>query len=174
MTTTSLQLNGYRIGKFEFEPDMGWGGQSNDWPMFRYADVLMMKAESMLRTGDAGGAAQIVTQVRKRNFENSADAEVTGNQLMQGSCYKYGFFERGKFKDGAEEDGDDIQYGRFLDELGWEFAAEAHRRQDLIRFGVFTRKSWMSHTPNGDYRSIFPIPYTVLNTNTNLEQNPGY
>ena len=65
-------------------------------------------------------------------------------------------------------------YGRFLDELGWEFAQEAHRRQDQIRFGVFTTKKWLSHRPNGDYRSLFPIPQDELNKNPNLTQNQGY
>jgi starch-binding outer membrane protein, SusD/RagB family len=68
---------------------------SNDWPLFRYADVLIMKAECLLRTGDAPGAATLVTQVCQRNFKsNPANAIVTGA---------------------------DIQYGRFLDELGLEF-----------------------------------------------------
>jgi hypothetical protein len=61
-----------------------------------------------------------------------------------------------------------------LDELGWEFAAEAHRRQQLIRFGVFTTKTWFNHEPNGDYRTIFAIPQPRLNTNDKLAQNPGY
>ena len=70
--------------------------------------------------------------------------------------------------------GADVQYGRFLDELGWEFAAEGHRRMDLIRFGVFTTKTWFNHTPNGDYRTIFAIPNSAMSTNTKLDQNPGY
>lgn len=72
------------------------------------------------------------------------------------------------------EGGDDIQFGRFLDELGYEFAAEFHRRQDLIRFGVYTTKSWFSHRPNGDHRTIFPIPQSAIDANPNLTQNPGY
>ena len=70
--------------------------------------------------------------------------------------------------------GADIQYGRMLDELGWEFTAEGHRRQDMIRFDAFTKKSWLSHTPNGAYRSLMPIPQNALNTNGNIKQNPGY
>ena len=53
-------------------------------------------------------------------------------------------------------------------------AAEAKRRQDLIRFGVFHRKSWFSHKPSATFRNIFPIPANSLLTNTNLKQNPGY
>jgi starch-binding outer membrane protein, SusD/RagB family len=44
----------------------------------------------------------------------------------------------------------------------------------LIRFEVFTKKSWLSHEPNGDYRTLFPIPEKQLGLNPNLHQNPGY
>ncbi len=67
-----------------------------------------------------------------------------------------------------------VQFGRMYDELGWEFAWEMHRRRDAIRFGVYTKKSWLSHQPQGDYRSVFPIPEKVLTSNPNLEQNPNY
>ena len=87
------------------------------------------------------------------------------------TAYKYGL--KNHFTT-TQEPVADIQYGRFLDELGWEFAAEGHRRQDLIRFGVFTTKSWLSHSPNGANKNIFPIPMQELNKNTKLKQNPGY
>lgn len=169
---SSTSNQGYRIGKYEIKAGMR-GGSSVDFPLMRYADVLMMKAECLLRTGDATQAATIVTQVRQRNFgSNPAKAIVTGAQLQQGSSYSYG-----EWANGAQttvEGGADIPFGRMLDELGWEFAAEAKRRQDLIRFGVFHRKSWFSHKPSATFRNIFPIPANSLLTNTNLKQNPGY
>jgi hypothetical protein len=70
--------------------------------------------------------------------------------------------------------GADIKYGRFLDELGWEFAIEAHRRTDLIRFGVFTTKTWFNHVPNGANKILFAIPQSAINTNSKLKQNPGF
>ena len=70
--------------------------------------------------------------------------------------------------------GADIKYGRFLDELGWEFAIEGHRRTDLIRFGIFTKKTWFNHKPNGDFRTIFAIPQGAIQTNSKLKQNTGY
>ena len=39
----------------------------------------------------------------------------------------------------TEEGGDDIELGGLLDELAWEFVAEHHRRQDLIRDRKSTR-----------------------------------
>lgn len=167
----SDETDGFRLGKFEIA--MGATNRlSNDWPLFRYADVLMMKAECLLRTGNADGAAAIVTSVRERNFKLKPEkAVVTGAQLQGGSSYDYGL--RNHLKS-TYEGGADIVYGRMLDELGWEFCQEARRRTDMIRFGAYTKKSWLSHSPNGDYRVLFPIPRTEIAKNSNLVQNFGY
>lgn len=166
------EFEGYRVGKYEIKVGT-IGPLSNDVPLFRYADTLMIKAECLLRTGRAAEAAAIVTQVRQRAFPNNPEkATVIGAELMQGSRYNYGTYKDGEVI--APEGGADIPFGRFLDELGYEFAAEFHRRQDLIRFGVFTRKSWLSHVPNGNHRTIFAIPQSAMDANPNLRQNPGY
>jgi len=164
---------GYRIGKYEIK--MGArGALSVDYPIVRYSDILMMKAECLLRTGQADAAATIVTQVRQRAFAstNPSKATVTGADLQKGSVYKYGIWSNGQVTD--LQGGDDIMYGRFLDELGWEFAAEGRRRQDIIRFGVFTTKKWFNHTGSAAYKIIFPIPEAEMTKNTNLKQNQGY
>lgn len=168
----SEAIHGYRLGKFEIK--QGAAVQlSNDFPVFRYAEVLMMKAESLLRLGRAEEAAAIVSSVRQRAFpENPAKATVLGNELLQGSGYSYG--QRDSYGS-TQEGGGDIPFGRFLDELGWEFDQEAHRRTDMIRFGVFSAKSWFSHRATNDVtKALFPLPRTALNTNPNLKQNPGY
>jgi hypothetical protein len=87
----------------------------------------MMRAEALLRTGQADAAAAIVTQVRQRNFTGAATAKatVTGAELLKGSVYNYGWYDTdGVVKSGpggapVQNGGADIQYGRFLDELGW-------------------------------------------------------
>ncbi|MBO9561770.1 MAG: RagB/SusD family nutrient uptake outer membrane protein [Niastella sp.] len=169
---TSAANHGLRIGKYEIKQGMR-GGASNDFPIFRYADVLMMKAESLLRTGKSDDAAVLVTQVRQRNFKSApAKATVTGADLLKGSSYNYGYWDNGQITE--PQGGADIQYGRFLDELGWEFAAEAHRRQDIIRFGVYTTKMWFQHRSSNQDKTIFPIPLVELNKNPNLKQNKGY
>ncbi|SFC12610.1 SusD family protein [Flagellimonas taeanensis] len=164
--------DGFRCGKYEIEPG-ATGGLSVDFPFLRYTDVLMMKAEALLRTNRSDEAAVIVTQVRQRSFDDSADATVTGAELEGGTTVQYGTLA----EDGTiDQPGDQsvVPYGRFLDELGWEFAAEARRRTDLIRFGVYQTKNWYNHTPKGDYTTLFPIGLEERNTNTNLQQNPGY
>jgi hypothetical protein len=168
----SDETDGFRLGKFEIA--MGATNRlSNDWPLFRYADVLMMKAECLLRTEHADEAAAIVTSVRERNFKlKPQNAVVTGAQLLGGSNYDYGL--RNHLVPFTHEGGADIQYGRMLDELGYEFCQEARRRTDMIRFGMFTRKSWLSHSPNGDYRALYPIPRTEIAKNSNRTQNTGY
>lgn len=167
----SEEVHGFRLGKFEIEKGTTVN-LSNDWPLLRYADVLMMKAEALLRSGNATEAAAIVSTVRARNFKaNPAKAVVTAADLQKGSAYAYGLRNHTTT---TNQGGADIKYGRFLDELGWEFAQEGRRRQDLIRFGVFTTKSWLSHVPNGSYRSLLPIPRPELNKNSNLKQNDGY
>jgi hypothetical protein len=169
---SSQEIDGFRLGKYEFRQGALYD-LSNDCPFFRYADVLMMKAEALLRTNHADDAATIVTQVRQRSFPtNPTSAVVTGTDLQQGSSYKYGVAVNDVIA--TPEGGSDILYGRFLDELGWEFAMEGRRRSDMIRFGAFTKKSWLSHKPNGDYRALFPIPQPELDKNNNLHQNIGY
>ncbi|GEM70102.1 hypothetical protein SMI01S_37080 [Sphingobacterium mizutaii NBRC 14946 = DSM 11724] len=173
--TVAASNAGFRIGKYAIKQG-ATNNLDNDYPMFRYADVLMMKAEALLRTNKANEAAVLVSQVRARSFkDNPAKAQVTGAQLLLGSNYNYGWQEKNNTVSGANG-GADVKYGRFLDELGWEFAAEARRRQDIIRFGVFQSKSWFNHKPhtNAQSRTLFPIPNAEITKNPNLKQNPGY
>lgn len=64
-----------------------------------------------------------------------------------------------------------------LDERQLELAWEGWRRQDLIRFGLFTRSyNSRPQLPNesSGYTTVFPIPDNILTLNPNLSQNPGY
>lgn len=63
-----------------------------------------------------------------------------------------------------------------LDERGRELYAETWRRNDLIRFGQYTR-DWIFKAPasiGNDTYNLFPIPASQLLANPNLVQNPGY
>ena len=64
-------------------------------------------------------------------------------------------------------------------ELYWE----AHRRTDLIRYGLYNTSEYLWPYKGGDsyqgqafpdYMCLFPIPPTELAVNTMLEQNVGY
>ena len=135
------------------------------------ADVLLMKAEALLRKGNADEAAQLVTQVRERNFTDHPEkAVVTGEQLKGNTAYQYGRQDTYK----QTTDATVIQFGRMLDELGWEFSQEGRRRQDMVRFGAFTTLSWFSHDASDDTKNLYPIPNSQILTNGKLTQNPGY
>lgn len=167
------ETDGYRMFKFEVEENTS-GSSNTDFPLHRYSEVLLMKAECLLRLGEPGAGA-LVTEVRNRNFKsNPAKAVLTDEDLKGNSNYQYGtVVDYVNQHDGNQ---DPIQFGRLLDELGHEFAWEMHRRRDLIRFGVFTTKSWLSHdaTGEGKHRTVFPIPESALTSNPKLTQNPDY
>ncbi len=167
------ETDGYRM--FKFEVAEGTTGSSDtDFPLHRYSEILLMKAECLLRLGKPG-AGDLVTQVRKRNFkEHPEKATVTDNDLKANSSYQYGTVVN--YVNQHDGDQSPIEFGRLLDELGWEFSWEMHRRRDLIRFGIYTKKNWLSHDAagEGDYRTVFPIPEAALTSNPKLTQNPDY
>lgn len=64
-----------------------------------------------------------------------------------------------------------------LDERLLELAWEGWRRQDLIRFDKYHEAYDQRPQLEGEdkrYTIVFPIPQSVLDLNTNLEQNQGY
>lgn len=74
---------------------------------------------------------------------------------------------------------DDFLMAERARELMWE----AHRRTDLIRFGLFSSAEYLWPYKGGDdfagqqfpeHMKIFPLPPTELAVNEALKQNPGY
>lgn len=57
---------GIRNQKFWPALPINSGGGSNDFPVYRYADILLMKAECLVRTGDAASAKPLIDAVRVR------------------------------------------------------------------------------------------------------------
>ncbi len=156
--------HGYMVTKFRNVDKFGTPGSDptftdTDYPLFRYADVLLMYAEAVTRDGAAGSAAQALTyanQVRSRAFPSAAPLT-------------------------------SITLDFLLDERGREFYWEGHRRTDMIRFDVFTDNPggsvrglwpWKGNVKDGrlteSFRNIYPIPATDIIANPNLVQNPGY
>lgn len=136
--------SGARIGKYEFYTGMT-GQLSNDYVMFRYADILLTKAEAL---------------ARKANNWNDPTALALVNQIRttHGGVFPYVT----------------MTAQTFLDERGREMFFECTRRQDQIRFGTYN-SAFRFHPADADaHVNIFPIPESVLNANKNLKQNPGY
>lgn len=122
--------------------------QSNDIPIFRYADILLMKCEAIVRgaTATNGDTPQsLFNQIR--SYVNAPT--ITAAPSLQ-----------------------DI-----LDERGREFLDEHWRRNDLIRFGDFEREwgfKYMNPNAGALTNRILPLSRDVLNVNTNWTQNAGY
>lgn len=159
--TAAKEFDGYRFGKYEIKIGQKWA-TDQDWVAFRYSETLMMKAECLLRAGNAQEAADIVNLVRSRSFDVSLPNSVrmlTADQLNGNTIV----------------DGISVKYGEFLNELGREFAGEGMRREQMIRWDIYTKGSWTFHTPkNLDYLKLFPIPDNARLSNPNLSQNDGY
>ena len=153
----------YGIGVYKFTARNTDGSQafdynpayaSTDFPVFRYADALLMRAESLHRLGDNTNALLDVNAVRTRAYGNTS-GNITEGQLTD-------------------------QF--LLDERGREFYYEAQRRTDLVRFGKFTNGNynwqWKGGTINGantdSHLNIFPIPGAEVSANPNIKQNAGY
>lgn len=165
------EMEGFRMGKYEVPVGSEWSADS-DIPLFRYAEILLMKAECLLRTNQPG-AGELVTQVRQRAFKDDpSKATVTDDQLKEDSSFEWGTVENYVITDPGDQT--PMQFGRMFDEWCWEFAWEGYTRRNMIRFGIFTTKSWLSHEPNGDYRAVFPIPESVITSNPKLVQNSNY
>lgn len=191
----AFQQEGYRLHKYKIVADSkntDKGTVATDIVIFRYADVLMMKAECLLRLNKGDNeAAQLVTEVRTRSFKTAASAARTAAQLRGASVYEYGHeeyttasedgFNDWSNKVSTSEGGADIILGGLLDDLGWEFCGEMHRRQDLRRFkmtdgrNVWDGKSWFCKdaTTTTTY-DVYNIPDAAMKANIHLQQNPGY
>lgn len=192
----AFQQEGARLHKYEILGGNNQGTTADDVVIFRYADALFIKAECLLRLGkEKSIAADLITSVRKRSFTDAAKATRTVAQLEGGSVYEYGHQEYTGTPNAEGnvictdwsgyistfEGGSDIELGGLLDDLGWEFCAELHRRQDLRRFkmadgrSVWNGKSWFCKDATSDTTyDVYSIPETALQANSKLKQNPGY
>ncbi|MFN3841500.1 MAG: RagB/SusD family nutrient uptake outer membrane protein, partial [Cyclobacteriaceae bacterium] len=115
LTPNSFRQAGARVGKWEFRLGAG-RNLSNDFPIFRYADVLLMRAEALWRVNPASTEAlSLVNQVRARAGVNPLGA-LTADDLLA---------ERGRemFAEGYRRS-DLIRFGKFND-AWWEKPASA-------------------------------------------------
>ena len=160
--TAADEFEGYRFSKYEIKEGQKWE-TDQDWTVYRYAETLLMKAECLLRAGDAQGAVDIVNDVRARSFSESLpenERKLTSDQISAT----------------VEVDGVPVKYGEFLNEIGRELCGEGMRREQLLRFDdLYIKGSWWAHPASGqEYLKLFPIPQDERITNPNLKQNDGY
>lgn len=74
---------GIRNLKFYPAGTMDGGGASNDFPIYRYADVLLMQAECHVRLGNAAAAKPLVDMIRQRAGLSSLDHDPTLDDIYK-------------------------------------------------------------------------------------------
>lgn len=141
---------GYRSVKFFVINDDYKNGrnQSNDVPIFRYADILLMKAEALTRKGTGGTVAQsLFNQIRTYVHAPSLTHVPTLQDIYE---------ERGReFINENWRRNDMIRFGHFEDEFFPHYHSNPYANFDKTR-------------------RIFPIHKDMLDNNTEWKQNPGY
>jgi hypothetical protein len=150
-----IAASGYGPGRsagarnIKYYPDSrsNGGNQNNDLVFFRYADILLYKAELFARgyssaNVTAASALGVFNDVRNRAGVATLVSAATLTQIY--------------------------------DERGRELAWEGWKRQDMIRFGTW--ESAFGFNPGGSAvtKRLFPIPANRIANNPNLTQNPGY
>lgn len=129
----------------------------NDWPIIRYADVLLMYAEALNNNGKTALATEQINAIRIR-------AGLAAKKALT-----------------AEETQLAIEQERRV-----ELCYEGHRWHDLIRWGkaistmvAFKAKYTTADPANAnmtpdEYRVLLPVPQIETFLNPKLGQNPGY
>lgn len=118
----------------------------NTFMIFRYADVLLLRAEALAAIGQEDEAIRMVNQVRKR-----ADAEPYGGSGLE-NLKDFIFMERAR-----------------------ELIGEGQRYFDLVRTGRIMNSQWASHPLNRDQFNrrawTWPIDRSATNNNPYMTLN---
>ena len=131
---TGAGATGYRMGNKESDAQ---------WIIYRYPDVLLMKAEALVQTGEFGQAVELINQVRTRAMLEPVTGITSKNTL------------------------EDI----ILEERAKEFCGEGKRWFDLIRMGRRNNRERMNRfieilSDNKSYEKAEIIRSKYLNTNS--------
>lgn len=98
-------------------------GTGINWPMMRYADVLLMLAESENEiSGPSADAKEALRKVRQRAFPQSLWPDKVEAYINTVSASKETFFDA------------------IVNERGWELGGECVRKYDLARWNLFGKK----------------------------------
>ena len=133
---------------------------SDNRMVFRLADVYLMAAECENELNGPDNAYQYIHPIRQRAYATQAEWELVGLSQQE-------------FREAM------------YDERKWELAAEAHRRYDLIRWGILLDvvqnlefRFWQPNVNIRPYHVLLPIPLQELQLNPNLLEsdptNNGY
>lgn len=143
-------MMGARCWKWHYQTDGSLTSydisMDNDFAIFRYADVVLMYVEALVRQGKTAEAVSLADFQKIRTRAGL-------------SAYK----------------SSELTLDEVYDERGRELAWEGWRHEDMIRFGKYLKQYWAHPDQSTDtFRTLFPIPTDALNANPNLKQNEGY
>ncbi|MBA4853675.1 SusD family outer membrane lipoprotein NanU [Emticicia sp. BO119] len=144
-------LAGSFAKKYQGEQNAGARVLTNDFPVYRYADLLLMIAEAKNILGQ--NPAEEINLVRKRAFKEKYNESL------------YAF---------PNQPGDNNITEAILKERFFEFIFEGKRWYDLRRLGnqyVFANTSLSA---NESYKILWPIDRNSLTNNRALVQTEGY
>ena len=139
-----------RCFKYVPDPDAVSQNHGNDLVMIRYAEVLMNRAEALNElSGPNEEAISLINQIRTRaGAPNYSVSDFSSKEALRDAI---------------------------LEERGWEFVTEGLRRRDLIRHGKLIERAKARGVNNAaSHHELYPIPQAEINSNPNLEPNPGY
>lgn len=134
--------------KYPFDPNAIGASDGNDWPIYRYADVLLSRAEALNElNGPTQEAIDLINDVRER-----ADAP----ELSLGG------FSKESLRDAI------------IQERKWEFWLEGKSRELELRHDIFISNAVARGKNAQPHHVLYPIPQIELDANPGLVQNPGY
>jgi hypothetical protein len=156
LSTSSLNLDvykkswsptGYNVRKGQV-PVLFINARGTNFPLIRYADVLLMYAEAANELSMFDEARDAINQVRQRPSVNMPALTV------------------------AQTDSKEETFNAIVHERRVELAFEQHRFDDLKRWGLADSVlAPLGYTPRNRY---FPLPQLELDVNPNLTQLSGW
>jgi len=109
---------GARNQKFYPALPMNGGGASNDFPIYRYADIMLMQAECMVRTNNAATAKPLVDAIRVRAGLSGLAANPTLTDIYNERGFELSW-------EGHRRE-DMVRFGTFIQAHGLAPAVDAH------------------------------------------------
>ena len=135
--------------KYEFDPNSAGWQSGNDFPVVRYSDVLLSRAEALNEiSGPSQEAIDLINQVRNRAKTTPLSLSAFGNR--------------------------EALRGAIIRERQWEFFNEGKTREVLLRHDLFITDAKTRGKNAQAYHVLYPIPQVELDANALLKQNPGY
>lgn len=137
----------------KFGPDPSRANSQNsaiDFPIYRYADVLLMLAESIneVNGGPSQEAYNAINAVRKRAGLADLPAGLSKDQFL----------------------------AKLRDERLFELWGEGWRKDDLVRWNMYTQRAASEGSTTAQpYKALLPLPRAVITqSNGIIKQNEGY